>query len=435
MIDALRQDLTYALRRLRQAPGFTLVAVLTLALGIGATSAIFSVVNAVLLRPLPFPQPERLVRAAQTWKGRPPTTRLRTSSTSRPSRPLLRPAAIDSSGVTLTGQGSGRARGRRRSAPLLRRAARAAPARPRLRHEGERAGPQPGGRARLSPVARSFRRGPRDRRPHVSLNRMPHLVVGIAPPGFRYPEDAEIWTPMEYDKRFRTDSRGPGTSTVVGRLRRRGYGGRGHAQEVSTIASRLARDVPSRRRGRRRHRDPAPGRNGGGVAPGAARPPGRGRPRAAHGVLERREPAPRPPAASRERTGGAAGAGRHRGRLVGSAHREPAARALGGRCGSCSARGAWTCSRRGACRERPRLDDGRAWTAPWLWRHASSPRSSRARFGGGDERRAFRPGALADAQGSRGASAAARIAASASRAGPGRGAALARRSCSSPARR
>ena len=245
-MDILRQDLAYALRRLRQAPGFTAVAVATLALGIGANGAIFSVVNAVLLRPLPFEEPERLVRVSQTWKGRStgvysPQNFLDVEAAARSFESL---AAFDSGGVTLTGRGQpSRLEGTAVSATFF-DTLRARPAYGRTFAPGEN---EPG-HNKVAVLGHAlwrarFAADPAVVGETVQLNREPYTIVGVAPPGFSFPDRTEIWTAMEYDTRFRTQSRGAWYLGAIGRLKP-GVTLDHAQQEVATIHARLARAYP-----------------------------------------------------------------------------------------------------------------------------------------------------------------------------------------------
>ena len=103
----LLHDLLYAARGLRKAPGFAVTAILTLALGIGATSAIFSLLDAVLLRPLPFPEPGRLVAISE----RPPHYLRNTVSTPtyldwrEQNHTFENMGAMETGSLTITGDG------------------------------------------------------------------------------------------------------------------------------------------------------------------------------------------------------------------------------------------------------------------------------------------------------------------------------------------
>jgi putative ABC transport system permease protein len=101
-------NLRYALRQLRKSPGFTLVAVLTLGLGIGACTGIFSLVESVLLRPLPYPEPERVVLVQQQFRGsqKIPFSWLNFQDVRRDNRSFAALAIVQRGEFTLSGMGA-----------------------------------------------------------------------------------------------------------------------------------------------------------------------------------------------------------------------------------------------------------------------------------------------------------------------------------------
>jgi putative ABC transport system permease protein len=249
-MDSFLRDLAFGLRRLRRAPGFTLVAIATLAVGIGADSAIFSVINAVLLKPLPFEEPEGLVRVFQTWEGRrtvySPQNFLDLLAEARSFEGL---AAIDGGGITLTGAGSPvRVEGAGVSSTFF-DVLRVRP----IHGRGFLRGENDPDRSKVVVLghrlwSERFGGSPEVVGRTIQLNREPYLVVGIAPRDFSFPEGAEVWTPLVHDEVFRTKSRGAWYLTVIGRLQA-GTSIERARDEVATIAGRLARQYPDANEG------------------------------------------------------------------------------------------------------------------------------------------------------------------------------------------
>jgi len=110
---SLLQDSRFAIRQFKKAPGFALATILTIALGIGGTTAIFSLVNAVLLRPLPFPEPDRLMYVAARNDRNPSVSASAGNSLSYPdffdwrsqSKSFAAMASFHDNNFTLTGSG------------------------------------------------------------------------------------------------------------------------------------------------------------------------------------------------------------------------------------------------------------------------------------------------------------------------------------------
>ncbi|HEX2189455.1 MAG TPA: ABC transporter permease [Longimicrobiaceae bacterium] len=205
--DALRQDAAFALRTLRRSPGFSAVAVLTLALAVGANTAIFSAVSGVLLRPLPFADPDRLV---MLWEENPEKDWHAVSAA--PANLLdwreQVPAFQDVAGyaefadrVTLTGAGEPQALSAAQVTgnffSVL--GVRAEHGRT-LRDEETWAGPEPVAVISRRAWIRSFGADPEVVGRVVQVDGRPVRVVGVVPPGIDLPvEGVDVWLPMAWD--------------------------------------------------------------------------------------------------------------------------------------------------------------------------------------------------------------------------------------------
>jgi putative ABC transport system permease protein len=249
-MDTLRQDIRYAIRRLVKSPGFTAVAVLTLALGIGANTAIFSVVNGVLLKPLPFTQPDRLVGLFHVSEGRRSTMSgpnfwdLR-----RESQTLADAAAFSRARMILTGQGEPV---RLDGADVTGSFFDLLGARPLWGRTFREDDNQPG-KPKIVVLSYGLWQQRFGGRPDVvgrriTLDGVETEVVGVMPAGFAYPAGRVIWTPIQYTKDFTTDQRGAWYLTAIGRARP-GVAIEQVSAEVQTIGSRLAAKYPDMNEG------------------------------------------------------------------------------------------------------------------------------------------------------------------------------------------
>ena len=237
------RDTRYALRQLARTPGFTVVAVLTLALGIGASSAIFSVVNGVLLRPLAYPNPDSLVRVHEILQkfGRFSVAPATFLDWRQQNTVFEHIAAINSTGATLVGAaGAERVQGGLVSWDVF-DLLQVTPALGRTFRAEEDA---PGKDAVMimshGMWQRRFGGDPGILGQSVTLSGTPVTVIGVMPAGFTLIADAEFWRPLALQP---NPTRGGHFLGVIARLKP-GLTVQQAGTEIKTISERLAIQYP-----------------------------------------------------------------------------------------------------------------------------------------------------------------------------------------------
>jgi putative ABC transport system permease protein len=243
-MDTLLQDLRYATRKLLHAPGFTFVVVTTLALAIGATTAIFSIVNGVLLKPLPFRNPEQVVLVASTNRDdrTNPMSTLDFIDYRDQSRSFVGMAAVDNTTLNITSAGSepARVRGARVGAKffdLLGVTAQLG------RHFIE--GDDVKGAPRVVVLTDHLWRNqygadPRIVGQTIRLDGDPYTVVGVAPPSLDFPSRVDVYVPFVFASwQIDPQNRGSHSHFAIGRLKD-GVTVEAAKNELAAIAKRLA---------------------------------------------------------------------------------------------------------------------------------------------------------------------------------------------------
>ena len=244
----LAHDLRYAVRVLRKNTGFATVALLVLALGIGANTAIFTVVNSVLLRPLPFPDSDRL---AAVWEdastvGFPQNTPAPANfmDWKRQNQVFEDMAAIRNGAASLTGAGEPELVLSAQVTPNLFAVLEVKPATGRVfTAEDDRPGVPKTVVLTHGLWVRRFASDPAAVGRTVSLNDEKYTVIGVMPAGFSYPRsETQLYMPMGFDAKAWAQ-RGNHFLEVVGRLKP-GIGWERARGDMKAIASRLERDYP-----------------------------------------------------------------------------------------------------------------------------------------------------------------------------------------------
>jgi predicted permease len=229
MIAAVLQDIRYALRHMRKSPGFTLTAVLTLAFGIGATAAIFSIVEGVLLRPLPFANPGRLVTVGDLLEGAdldgPRTTAPELLAYAQDTHGFSSLGGYRQTSYEFSGIGDPSQINASRLTASIFPTLGVSPlmGRPFTQQEDE-------GKAQVAVVSyqmwhERFHDDPHVLGQKILLDRQPYEIIGVMPRSFEFPlvpgqlNRSELWVPMSLSSGEMTSGAASWNYQMVGRLK------------------------------------------------------------------------------------------------------------------------------------------------------------------------------------------------------------------------